>query len=82
MPLPFIIGAIAVAAGAGGLGSGIHGAVKMKEAKDTAEAAQWRNEQNVQRLTDDNEKTMRVMDALGKHEMECISSCQERTYVA
>ncbi len=32
MPLPFIIGAIAAGAAAAGVGSGIHGAVKMKEA--------------------------------------------------
>ena len=39
MPLPFIIGAAAAIAGAAGIGSGIHGGIKMKEAKDTMEVA-------------------------------------------
>lgn len=68
MPLPFLIGAIAVAAGATGLGTGIHGAVKMMEAKDTAEAAQSRNDRNIARLKDTNKRTLKVMDALGENE--------------
>ena len=32
MPLPFILGAAAAIAAVGGVGSGIHGAVKMKDA--------------------------------------------------
>ena len=81
MPIPFIIGAIAVAAGATGVGTGIHGAVKMKEAKDTAEAAEWKNKQNIARLKDTNKKTMNVMDALGENEMKIIASFQRFTEV-
>ena len=54
MPLPFIIGAIAVAAGAAGIGSGIHGGDKMKEAQNTTEAARWRNGQNNKKVKSDN----------------------------
>lgn len=39
MPLPLIIGGLAAVAGAAGIGSGIHGGVKMKEAKDTMNLA-------------------------------------------
>lgn len=74
MPLPFIVGAIAAIAGAGGVGAGIHGGVKMKQASDTVKAAQKRNEENVEKLEIANKKTMRIMDILGKHEMEIISS--------
>lgn len=74
MPLPFIVGAIAAIAGAGGIGAGIHGGVKMKQASDTVKAAQKRNEENVEKLEIANKKTMRIMDILGKHEIEIISS--------
>ena len=39
MPLPLILEVGAIAAGVTGVGSGIHGAVKMKEANDTMEKA-------------------------------------------
>ncbi len=74
MPLPFIVGAIAAIAGAGGIGAGIHGGVKMKQASDTVKAAQKRNEENIEKLEISNKKTMQIMDILGKHEMEIISS--------
>lgn len=76
MPLPFIVGAIAAVAGAGGIGAGIHGGVKMKTASDTVKAAQRRNEENTARLEASNKATMEVMDVLGKHEIEIISSFQ------
>lgn len=74
MPLPLLIGIGAAIAGAAGVGAGIHGGVKMKEANDTAKSAQWRNDRNVAKLNECNEKTMRAMDELGKHEMEIIAS--------
>lgn len=74
MPLPLIIAGIAAAAGAAGVGSGIHGAVKMKEASDTVKAAQKRNEKNVAHLEDCNKSTMEVMDALGNREMKILAS--------
>ena len=35
MPLPLIIGGIAAVAGVAGVGTGIHGGIKMKEASTT-----------------------------------------------
>lgn len=77
MPLPFIIGAIAAVAGAGGIGAGIHGGLKMKEANDTVKAAQRRNSENVTKLELSNKRTMKVMDTLGKNEMEILSSFEK-----
>lgn len=44
MPLPLILGIGAAIAGAGGLGAGIHGGLKMKEANDTLKEAKIRND--------------------------------------
>lgn len=74
MPLPFIIGAIAVATGVGGIGAGVHGGIKMKKASDIVKAAEKRNTDNVLHLENANKKTMIVMDFLGEQEMKIISS--------
>lgn len=74
MSLAVIVGTIAAIAGTGGLGAGIHGGVKMKQSSDTVKAAQKRNEENVEKLEIENKKTMQIMDSLGTHEMEIISS--------
>ena len=71
MPLPLIpliIGGAAALAGAGGVGAGIHGAVKMKDAKDTMESADRRHRRNVSRFEEQNETTTFTMDELGKTE--------------
>ena len=46
MPLPFIIGGLAVVAGAAGIGTGIRGGMKMKDANDTMKSAQEKQERN------------------------------------
>lgn len=46
MPLPIILGVGAAIAGAVGVGSGIHGASKMKEANDTMKNAEERHKRN------------------------------------
>ena len=74
MSLAVIVGTIAAIAGTGGIGAGIHGGVKMKQSSDTVKAAQKRNEENVEKLEIENKKTMQIMDSLGTHEMEIISS--------
>jgi len=74
MPLPFIIGSLAVAAGVGGVGAGVHGGMKMKEANDTMKDAKKRNDDNVLRLENANKETMKIMDSLGEQEMKIISS--------
>lgn len=74
MPLPLILGIGAAIAAVGGVGAGIHGGVKMKEAKDTMEGAQCRHEKNVKRFEEQNKQTTEVMDELGKLELEILQS--------
>ena len=47
MPLPLIVGA--AIAGAVGVGSGIHGAAKMKEANDTIKNTERRHRENLEK---------------------------------
>lgn len=74
MPIPFIIGAIAAVAGATGVGSAIHGGVKMKEANDTAKLAERYHKENVARFEKTQEQTNKAMDNLGKAELEILHS--------
>ena len=50
MPLPLILGIAAAVAGTTGVGLGIHGGVKMKQANDKLKEAQKRNNSNNARL--------------------------------
>ena len=74
MPLPFILGAAAIIAGTAGVGKGIGGAVKMKEANDTAKSAQRRHENNMERFNKTRDDTDRVMDEVGKLELDILNS--------
>ena len=74
MPLPFILGAAAAIAAVGGVGSGIHGAVKMKDANDTMKAADSRHKKNIARFEDTSEITNKAMDKLGALELEILHS--------
>lgn len=71
MPLPLILGIGAAIAGITGVGTGIHGAVKMKEANDVMKAANSRHEENVKKFETASETTSQAMDRLGKTEL-CI----------
>lgn len=77
MPLPLIVGAIAAVAGAAGVGMGVRGAVKMKEAKEDIEWAKRRHERNMGKLRDCNEQACSMMDKLGSNELETLSSFRE-----
>lgn len=77
MPIPFIIGAIAAVAGAAGVGSAIHGGVKMKEANDTAKLAESCHKTNVARFEKTQEQTNKSMDNLGKYELEILHSFEK-----
>lgn len=77
MPLPLILGIGAAIAGAAGIGSGIHGAVKMKEANDTMEAAKYHHEQNMAKFEQENTTTSKAMDKLGILELEILHSFSE-----
>ena len=77
MPLPFILGAAAAVAAAGGVGSGIHGAVKMKEANDTANLADNMHQRNVAYFEMVNEGTNKIMDELGRKELDILHGFAE-----
>lgn len=74
MPLPFILGAVATVAAIGGVGSGIHGASKMKEANDTMKSADSRHKKNIARFDETSEETNKAMDELGALELEILHS--------
>ena len=73
MPLPLILGVGAAIAGITGVGSGIHGAAKMKEANDTMKAAESRHKENIAKLESCNERTNHRMDELGKLELSILN---------
>ena len=77
MPLPFILGAAAAAAALGGVGSGIHGAVKMKEANDTMKSADSIHKKNIKRFEDTSEAANKAMDKLGTLELKILHSFDE-----
>lgn len=77
MPLPLIIGGIAAVAGIVGVGSGIHGGVKMKEANDTMNAAKRKQENAVHKFEKRNTETTDLMDSLGKQELEILNSFEQ-----
>lgn len=74
MPLPLIIGGLAAVAGVAGVGSGIHGGVKMKEANDTMKAAKSKQERAVALFDKRNSETTELMDSIGKQELEILNS--------
>lgn len=74
MPLPLILGVAAAVASTVGVGSGIHGAVKMKDANDTMHSADLRHKQNLARLEKQNKTTSEDMDVLGKLELKALKS--------
>ena len=77
MPLPFILGAAAAAAALGGVGSGIHGAVKMKESNDTMKSADSIHKKNIKRFEDTSEAANKAMDKLGTLELKILHSFDE-----
>ena len=77
MPLPFILGGAAAAAAAAGVGSAIHGGVKMKKAHDTMKSAEQQHQDNIARFEAQNKQTTEAMDTLGKKELEILDSFQK-----
>lgn len=70
MPIPIILGVIAGIAGVAGVGSGINGAVKMKDANDTMKIAQLKQEENQKKLKTSEEYTQDKVDKLITFELE------------
>lgn len=77
MPLPFIIGGLAAAAAIGGVGSGIHGGMKMKEANDTMKLAKEIQERAINDFERKNKETNTLMDEVGKKELKVLASFKE-----
>lgn len=77
MPLPLIIGGIAVVAGSAGLGSGIHGGIKMKKASNTIKEAKTIQEEALARFDNRSKKTVELMDSIGTQELEILSSFKD-----
>lgn len=74
MPLPLIIGGVAAVAGIAGVGTGIHGGIKMKDANDTMKAAQSKQEKAIKKFEANNLETTKIMDKLGKKELQILTS--------
>lgn len=77
MPIPFILGAAAIIAGVTGVGAGVNGAMKMKDASDTMERVKRRHERNLKRFEDTSKRTSLQMDELGKKELRVLASFQD-----
>lgn len=77
MPLPFLLAGAAIVAGVGGVGAGIHGGIKMKDANDTMELAKEILEDAQLSVEKANKKTLEIMDKIGKRELEVLSSFKE-----
>lgn len=74
MPLPLILGGAAAIAGAVGVGSAVHGGVKMKQANDTMKFADQKHKENIAHFEKQNKVTTEAMDRLGKKELEILDS--------
>lgn len=77
MPLPLILGACAAIAGVAGVGSGIHGAVKMKEANDTMKTADSRHKKNIAKFEKYSTAANKKMDELGQLELSILKGFEE-----
>lgn len=77
MPLPFILGVGAMLAGAAGVGSGIHGAVKLKEADVIKKEADSCYKRNIAKLEKCNKSASGKMDELGILELTISKSFGE-----
>ena len=74
MPLPLIIGVVALAAGLTGTGNAVAGGVKLHHANKTAKEAKQRHDTNIQKLKSKENTCDTAMDKLGKTELEILDS--------
>ncbi len=75
--IPIALKGVGIVAGTAGVGSAVHGAAKMKDAKDTMKAAQSRHERNMEKFEKKNKETSADMDKLGVLELEILGSFGE-----
>lgn len=74
MPLPIILGIAAGVAGITGIGTGISGAVKMKDANETQKSAQRKHERSQENFKKSNSLATSAMDLLGELELQTMQS--------
>ena len=77
MPLPIVLGVAAGIFAVGGIGSGIHGAIKMKEANDTMDVAKWKQDKAIRTFKLANESATEMMDSLGTTELKILREFSE-----
>ena len=77
MPLPLIVLAGAAVASALGIGAGVKGGMKYKEASDTVESARNRHNRNIEKYNKQEKLTITTMDNLGKKELEVLASFEK-----
>jgi hypothetical protein len=77
MPLPLILGIAAAVAGVAGVGAGIRGGVKMKEASDTMEVANSRHQDNIERQQTALKSSSLLMDEVGNKELSILNTFGE-----
>ena len=74
MVLPIILSAGAAIAGIAGLGSSIRGGKKMKNASQTMKLAREKQENAVNTFNWKNERTVQLMDEIGRRELHILST--------
>lgn len=72
MPLPLILGIAAGVAAVGGVGTGIHGGIKIKDAGDTMKLAKAKQEDAIKKFETTNESTTKMMDSVGTQELNIL----------
>lgn len=74
MPLPIILGVAAAVAATTGVGTGIHGAVKMKEADGTSKLAKRIHEDAIEKFKTRSKDVTTIMDDIGRKELKSLDS--------
>ncbi|MDO5537330.1 MAG: hypothetical protein Q4F72_07370 [Desulfovibrionaceae bacterium] len=74
MPIPFIIGAAAAIAAAGGLAAGGYGAKKMYDSNKTMEQARSIHDDSVRSMEAQHKSTCMMMDEVGRYELTVMKS--------
>lgn len=77
MPIPVVVIAIAAAAGVAGAGCGVHGGIKIANAKSVEADAKSRHEANMARFESTGDECNRSMDELGETELRILESFDE-----
>ena len=77
MAVPIILAIIGITTAAGGSALGIRGGVKMKSANDTMKKAETIQKNAITVFAEKSEKTIALMDCLGKQELKLLNTFQK-----